>query len=428
MSVSGSLHQDPVESLALHLWPQISAAGSFRSTCIRTLWDPYGAGFLHQNPVESLVLHLCPWISAAGSFRSTCIRILWDLRGRTFVARSPQCVFGFAHTVCNFQLGSCWFVLRIPGKYAFGIFRANSSAQIPTQRSCTKSFRRILTQRILTQGSWHRDLAHPAGSLRTTSADLRPGKSKNCTHPARLTRTMVAECSHVENMFRKHCARHKTVARGHTKCRSGHAKIKFKFQKRNHSQKLNPATSKHSTHGADSSPRPHETQSFKWLTPAYILAQSAEHCACHGFCHGLWLNVRGHSINRLTHPLMWDELGRQNGHGHCTSSHQGSPQTKFTDYHAYRNRPNPFPKTRPKRVALPLWLDNDGPWSAWYGKVVHERCLLNLCRGGCSGTTFVQPMLWLSKRGRTYLVELLWQKFKMFTLKSYGANVYFHNM
>ena len=170
ISLSGSLHQDPVGplckisvcgSLVQDLSGMMSAPGSCRTSCARSLYVDLLckislSGSLHQDPVGplvkisgcgSLVQDLSVMMSASGSCRTSCTRSLYeDLLCKVSVSRSPQLEYLCRISVC----GSLVQDLS-------GMMSASGSSRI----SCARSLYGDLLCKISLSGCLHQDSVGP---------------------------------------------------------------------------------------------------------------------------------------------------------------------------------------------------------------------------------------------------------------------------
>ena len=141
ISVCGSLVQD--------LSARMSASGSCRTTCARSLYEGLLskislAGCLHQDPVGPLVQVLCMWSSCARSLcHGLCTRILYDHLCKTTCAR-----FLCAYLLCKISLSGSLHQNPVGPLVQDLCMRVLMSASGSCRTSCARSLSADLLSKI----------------------------------------------------------------------------------------------------------------------------------------------------------------------------------------------------------------------------------------------------------------------------------------
>ena len=217
----------------------MSASGSCRTSCARSLYVDLLckislSGSLHQDPVVGpLVQDLCmkSEIATLPAFRAMDTLDLrrglhFAIRNRNFTciprtrhARSPQRV-ALRNPKSQFHLHSAHSTRTIS---ADGCTSKSEIAISPAFRALdTHDLRRGLHFEIQKRNFTYIPRTRHARSPQRVG--LRNPKTQFHLHSAHSTRTISAEGSHFETVLQKYCACHEIMSRGHTKCCTGHAK------------------------------------------------------------------------------------------------------------------------------------------------------------------------------------------------------------
>ena len=255
ISLSGSLHQDPVGPLVQDLWLRIFASRSCRTSCAKSLYADLLCKMSMsrsslQNPVGLLVqdlcmrlssAYLCVRISASGSCMTTCERYL------------------YADLLCKISLSGCLQLGPLVQDFCTRI----SCARSLCQDLCVMTSAGPLVEDPLPACA---NATSPAFFAMDTHDFRRELKSENATlypHFARRTPTISAKGLSFETMLQKYGACHDIMSRGHAKCCTGHAKSSSSSSSKN-------ATSLSGIEPVD-------------LYQRFIVATSTKHCTCHDF-------------------------------------------------------------------------------------------------------------------------------------------------
>ena len=281
----------------------MSASGSCGTSCARSLYVDLLckislSGSLHQDPVGPLVQDLCmkSEIATLPAFRATDTHDLrrglhFEIRNRNFTciprtrhARSPQKV-ALRNPKSQFHLHSAHSTRTISAE---GCTSKSKNAISPAFRALdTHDLRRGLhfeirnrnftciprtrharsPQKVALRNPKTQFHLHSAHSTRTISAEGCTSKSKNAispafraldTHDLRRGFTFRNHASEVLRLPRNHEPRSYEILHWPRK-----RILKLKLQKCSPSQELSPLTSKYRIHGADSLHLPRKTQSFE---------------------------------------------------------------------------------------------------------------------------------------------------------------------
>ena len=197
----------------------MSASGSCRTSCARSLYVDLLCkisllGSLHPDPLGRLVQDLCNVcgslvqdlsvrISASGSCRTSCARSLYeDLLSKIALSR------------CLHQ--------DLVGPLVQDLCMKSEIATLPAFRAMdTHDLRRGPHFEIRNRNFTCIPRTRHARSPQRVA--LRKQKTQFHLHSAHSTRTISAEGSHFETMLKKYCACYEIMSRGHTKCCTGHA-------------------------------------------------------------------------------------------------------------------------------------------------------------------------------------------------------------
>ena len=275
MSVSGPLHQEPVEPCARSLYedllckmpvPRVLAPRSCNTTCARSL----SAGLLCKI---SLYQDVCVNISSVGLL----VQIFWMripcayLCARVSASRSSMtclwppvqglglrisCPRSLCQDVCIRILQKTLWGISVCGSLS-KIFSEDPEVKPLAQDLCMRiSLAQDLRVRIFASRpsktscarSLYEDLAALPAFRAMDTHDLRRGLHLEIKQRsfACITRTRHARSphngSHFKAMFQKHCACHEIMNRSHTKCSNGHAKASSSSSSKNATTLRNWAT------------------------------------------------------------------------------------------------------------------------------------------------------------------------------------------